>query len=83
MSMGRPIITSDAPGCRETVENGINGFLVPPRSVEPLADAMQFFLKHPDKITEMGEASWQRVKRDYDVHKVNQVILDAMEINQI
>lgn len=78
MSMGRPIITSDAPGCRETVEDGINGFLVPPRTIEPLADAMQFFLKQPEKIAEMGEASWQRVVRDYDVHKVNRVILDAM-----
>lgn len=78
MSMGRPIITSDAPGCRETVEDGINGFLVPPRTIEPLADAMQFFLKEPEKIAEMGEASWQRVVRDYDVHKVNRVILDAM-----
>lgn len=83
MSMGRPIITSDAPGCRETVEDGVNGFLVPPRSIEPLVNAMQFFLKQPEKIVEMGEASWQRVERDYDVHKVNRVILDAMDIKQI
>lgn len=83
MSMGRPIITSDAPGCRETVDEGINGFLVAPRSVEPLADAMRHFLKQPELIDEMGEASWQLVARHYDVHKVNRLILDAMEINNI
>jgi len=82
MSMGRAIITSDAPGCRETVENGVNGFLVPPRTVEPLADAMREFLKKPALITTMGEESRQRVERDYDVHKVNKVILTAMELGQ-
>lgn len=82
MSMGRPIITSDAPGCRETVADGTNGFLVPPRSIEPLTNAMQYFIEQPKRIAEMGEASWQRVVRDYDVHKVNRVILNAMEINQ-
>lgn len=80
MSMGRPIITSDAPGCRETVEEGINGFLVAPRSVAPLTEAMVRFLAEPKLIAEMGEASWQLVERHYDVHKVNRVILDAMEL---
>lgn len=83
MSMGRPIITSDAPGCRETVEEGVNGFLVAPRSVAPLADAMARFLAEPERVTEMGEASWQLVKRHYDVHKVNRVILDAMELTSV
>ncbi len=81
MSMGRPIITSDAPGCRETVEEGVNGFLVAPRSVAPLAEAMARFLAQSELIAEMGESSWQRVECYYDVHKVNRVILDAMELN--
>lgn len=81
MSMGRPIITSDAPGCRETVEEGVNGFLVPPRTTKPLAAAMRRFLKQPELVAEMGEASWQLVERHYDVHKVNRVILDAMELS--
>lgn len=83
MSMGRPIITSDAPGCRETVEEGVNGFLVAPRSVAPLADAMGRFLAKPELMAEMGEASWQLVERHYDVHKVNRVILDAMELTSV
>lgn len=81
MSMGRPIITSDAPGCRETVEEGVNGFLVPVRKSGPLAAAMRRFLKQPELIAQMGEASWHIVERHYDVHKVNRVILDAMELS--
>ena len=81
--MGRPIITSDAPGCRETVEEGVNGFLVAPRTVEPLAAVMRRFMAQPELIAEMGEASWQLVKRHYDVHKVNRVILDAMELTPV
>ena len=80
MSMGRPIVTSDAPGCRETVEEGVNGFLVTPRETQPLAAAMRRFLEAPDLIPRMGEASWQLVERHYDVRKVNRVILDAMEL---
>ncbi|MFW6081890.1 MAG: glycosyltransferase family 4 protein [Desulfosalsimonas sp.] len=80
MSMGRPIITCDSPGCRETVVEGENGFLVPPRRVEPLAAAMARFLEAPDLVPEMAEASWVITKRYYDVHKVNQVILEAMEL---
>jgi glycosyltransferase involved in cell wall biosynthesis len=81
MSMGRPIITSDAPGCRETVEDGINGFLVPPRQSEPLAAAMRYFLEAPDILPHMAQASRQMVERHFDVRKVNRVILDAMELS--
>lgn len=80
MSMGRAIITCDTPGCRETVVDGKNGFLVPPRRSEPLAKAMQRFLRQPEIVPQMGEASWQMAKKYYDVHKVNKAILDAMEL---
>ena len=80
MSMGRPIITSDAPGCRETVEESVNGFLVAPRQSQPLAAAMRRFLEAPELVPQMGEASWQLVARHYDVRKVNKVILEAMEL---
>jgi glycosyltransferase involved in cell wall biosynthesis len=80
MSMGRAIITSDAPGCRETVEEGGNGFLVAPRQNQPLADAMRRFIEEPELMARMGNASWQLVERHYDVRKVNRVILDAMEL---
>lgn len=80
MATGRPIITTDAPGCRETVRDGENGFLVPPRDASALAAAMQRFLDEPELVARMADASYERVKSDYDVNKVNAVILQAMEL---
>src|SRR5690606_10386613 len=57
MAMGRPVITTDAPGCRETVINGRNGFLVPVRDTEALVDAMKLFIERPSLIGQMGVAS--------------------------
>jgi glycosyltransferase involved in cell wall biosynthesis len=78
MSMGRPIITSDAPGCRETVKHGENGFLIPPRNIEALARAMETFITEPKLACQMGERSRMIAVEKYDVHKVNKVILDTM-----
>ncbi len=83
MAMGRPVITSDAPGCRETVVPGENGFLVPVRSVEALVAAMERFIHEPELAVAMGKAS-RRIARDkYDVHKVNAVIIQAMGLNSV
>lgn len=48
--MGRAVITSDVPGCRDTVVDGVNGFLIKPKSSEELADKMIYFLNNPDEI---------------------------------
>src|SRR5690606_27740423 len=55
MAMGRAIITTDAPGCRETVIDGDNGFLVSVRSVDSLVLAVQRFVKDPELIIQMGQ----------------------------
>ncbi len=83
MSMGRPIITSDSPGCRETVVDGQNGFLVTPRQVDQLTLAMRRFLENPQLISKMGDASWKMVEQYYDVHKVNRVIMEAMGLSAL
>lgn len=80
MSVGRPIITTDTPGCRETVRDGINGFLVPPKDAEALAIAMEHFIVDPLLIQTMGEKSRQIAEEKYDVRKVNQSMLQAMEL---
>lgn len=51
---GRPTITTDTPGCRETIEIGFNGILIPPKDTHALSSAMEFFINNPEKITEMG-----------------------------
>ncbi len=78
MAMGRPIITTDAPGCRETVRDGINGFLVPVKDVRRLVEAMERFIENPSLIPKMGEESWKVATEKYDVRKVNAAILDVM-----
>jgi len=80
MSMGRPIITTDAPGCRETVQHGVNGFLVPVKDSNALAEAMEFFILNPDKIPIMGAKSHEIVVEKYDVRKVNKVILENLSL---
>jgi glycosyltransferase involved in cell wall biosynthesis len=80
-SMGRPIITTDAPGCRETVQEGVNGFLIPVRDPKALAEAMERFLLEPDIVSQMGANSRRIAKEKYDVHKVNVVMMDAMGLS--
>jgi glycosyltransferase involved in cell wall biosynthesis len=71
MAMGRPIITTNAPGCRETVDDGINGFLVPVRDVPALAAAMLRFIENPALITAMGLQSRRLAEERFDVAKIN------------
>ncbi|SEG56810.1 Glycosyl transferases group 1 [Halopseudomonas aestusnigri] len=78
--MGRAIITTDAPGCRETVIDGENGFLVPVKSVDALVDAMTRFIEDPDLAVRMGKRSREIAEEKYDVHKVNAVMLKEMGI---
>lgn len=78
MAMGRPIITTDAPGCRETVENGVNGFLVPVKNVPALAESMERFISDSSLIVRMGRESRKIAEEKYDVEKVNRVILENL-----
>ena len=80
MAMARPVITADAPGCRDTVINGQNGFLVPVRDADALAAAMERFIVQPDLIDKMGQASRNMAEERFDARKINQVILREMGI---
>jgi glycosyltransferase involved in cell wall biosynthesis len=75
MAVGRPIITTDAPGCRETVMDNINGFLVPIKDVESLTVKMKYFIENPHMIKKMGDESNKIAISKYDVHKVNESIV--------
>ncbi|MEZ9291416.1 glycosyltransferase family 4 protein [Vibrio lentus] len=81
MSMGRPILTTDVPGCRETVIAGVNGWLVEKANVEDLAERMIWFIEHPDDWLKMGNLSHQMAYDKFDVHKVNTDILNVMELH--
>jgi glycosyltransferase involved in cell wall biosynthesis len=78
MAMARPVITTDVPGCRETVVDGINGFLVPPRDPEALAKAMMRFIEEPELIGRMGRESRRIAEERFDVRRVNARILEVL-----
>jgi glycosyltransferase involved in cell wall biosynthesis len=78
MAMGRPIVTTNAPGCRETVIEGENGFKVPVKDVYALALAMERFIVQPELIEKMGSRSREIAAQKYDVKKVNAVIMKTM-----
>ncbi|WP_104498392.1 glycosyltransferase family 4 protein [Acinetobacter indicus] len=83
MAMGRAVITTDAPGCRETVSHGVNGYLVEVKSVDDLVKSMQYFIEDPKLIELMGQRSREIALNKYDVHQVNKHMLAEMGIIDI
>ena len=80
MSIGRAIITTDAPGCKETVKNGVNGFLVPIKDISALVEKIIWMIKNPEEVILMGAESRRYAEERYDVNKVNQSIIDSMKL---
>jgi len=73
-------LTTDTPGCRETVESGVNGFMVPKKDAAALAERMIWFIENRDQWKAMGDASRKIVEDKFDVHKVNAEMLRIMGI---
>lgn len=78
MAMGRAIITTDAPGCRETVIDGVNGRLVAVKAIDQLAKVMIELIESPCLVKVYGEQSRRIAEEKYDVHKVNDFMLTEM-----
>ena len=79
MAMGKPVVTTDVPGCRETVVDGVNGFLVSARDVDALAYAMTMFFRDPSRVDVMGDASLEIVKKRFDVKNVVIDVISEIE----
>jgi len=82
MATGRPILTTDVPGCRETVINGENGWLVEKADAEQLAEKMIWFIENPKEWQRMAEASRAMVEDNFDVHKVNKELMRIMDLDK-
>ncbi len=80
MSMGRPVVTTDAPGCRETVTDGVNGLLVPVKSVDELAAALERLILDAGLRSRMGQAGRQMAVSRYDADEVAHSVLDLFDI---
>ena len=78
MAIGRAVITTDVPGCRETVVDGLNGFLVPKWNPEALAKKMIYFIEHPEQARLMGAESYKIAVEKFDAEKVNQRLVNIL-----
>ncbi len=80
MSMGRAILATDVPGCRDVVDPGRNGLLVPVRNPQALAGAMLQLLEKPDVTAEMGRQGRQIAENELDARKAADLILKEMNL---
>jgi glycosyltransferase involved in cell wall biosynthesis len=83
MAMGRPIITTDTPGCRQTVADGASGILVPVGSVQELARAMLQLGSDPALRKSMGMAALERARELYAVEGVNLALLNHLALPKV
>ena len=74
MAIGRAVITTNVPGCRETVHDGKNGFITPLFDEEIMAEKMIYFIENPEQIVSMGNESYSNAKKNFDVNKINPII---------
>lgn len=81
LAVGRPIITTATPGCRETVDDCVNGMLVAPGNVPELEDAMARMLMRPDQLPSMARASRHKAERHFDERRVLSRWLDIVGLD--
>jgi len=82
-AMGKPIITTDVPGCREVVLHAVNGLLVPPKDAAALADAMQRLIDNPDLRIRLGMDGRTRIENEFDERRMVEKIIGLYELDQI
>lgn len=80
MSTGRAVITTNAPGCKETVIDGKNGFLIPIKNVESLVKKMFELIENPQLIERFGVEGRRMAEEKFSVEKVNDQICKTMKI---
>lgn len=79
LATGRPIITFNTAGCKETVKNGINGFIVEKKDIEALADKMIWMIEHPKEIENMALESRKFAEENFNVYKINEKIINKLK----
>lgn len=67
---GRAVVTTDVPGCRDAIEPGVSGILVPVRDKVALANAIQYLIENPERRKQMGAAGRLLAEREFTIEKV-------------
>lgn len=83
MAIGRPVITTDVPGCNETVVNGLTGFLIPKWNVNALVEKMTYFIEHPEQVNKMGYQGFLYARKNFNADHINHRLLQMMGINRL
>lgn len=83
MAVGRAVITTDMPGCRETVIHGVNGFLVAAHDLDALQQAMLKFIRQPELVSSMGRQSYLIAQDKFDSIKINEKIMQVLNLNEV
>lgn len=81
MAMARPVVTTDVPGCRQTVEPGVTGYLVPPFEPGALMRAMERFIEEPELIAQMGAAGRRLAEERFDAEIVAQDMVEILGLS--
>lgn len=79
MAMGRVVITTDAPGCKDTILDKENGFIVPVKNSKLIAEKIIYLIENPKEIERMSENSYSICLEKFEVNKVNNEIIKYME----
>ncbi|MGE8537934.1 MAG: glycosyltransferase family 4 protein [Acinetobacter sp.] len=82
MAIGRPVITTDVPGCNETVVDGVTGFLIPKWDVAALVEKMIYFIEHPERVNTMGYQGYLYAKKNFNADLINHKLLQMLEITK-
>ncbi|MFV5404588.1 glycosyltransferase family 4 protein [Acinetobacter sp. 228] len=80
MAIGRPVITTDVPGCNQTVVNEVTGFLIPKWDVRALVNKMIYFIEHPEQVNKMGYQGFLYAKKNFNADHVNHRLLQILEM---
>lgn len=78
IATGRPIITCETPGCKETVKDGENGFMIPAKDEKVLAEKMIWMIEHPEEVEKMALESRKYAEEKFDVNKINEQIIERL-----
>ena len=78
MSIGRAVITTNSVGCKESVIDSVNGFLIPPYDYKFLANKMEYFIQNPNEINKMGLESRKIAEQNFDIHKINKRLINLI-----
>lgn len=80
LSMGRPIITTKMPGCKETVIDKKNGLFVDTKDINDLVKKMEWMINNPKKVEKMSDVSYQLCKEKFEISIINKRMLEILEI---